>query len=297
MPGRRREGAKLLEGTGACGKKLLTIVVGAFNMSSRPDNWSSRDAMTLPALDRSSVLPLYHQIQQSLLDQIRSGALKPGDPVPSEQEIAERLGVSRMTARQAIKFLCDIGVVYTERGRGTFVSAGKLEKSVRQVLSFTEEMAARGLQAGSRVLSFGSAQADEEIAAALQIPTGETLIRLRRIRLADSCPMGIELSSIPQSLCPDLQAVFDPAGSLYRALAVRYGIRVTIVDEEVESAQAGAEEAKLLEIAAGSPVFLFTRISRIQNGQPVEYVKSTYRADRYKIRYRLNRLNQELMGN
>jgi GntR family transcriptional regulator len=250
----------------------------------------------LTALDRTSVLPLYYQIQQNLLDQIHSGRLKAGDPVPSEQEIAERLGVSRMTARQALKSLRDIGLTYTERGRGTFVSANKLEKNIRQVLSFTEEMKTRGLRATSKLLLFEKVEADEEIAAALHVPNGEPLAKLQRIRLADGSPMGIECSYIPQHFCPDLLHVFDPSSSLYQALSERYGIRIAVADEVVEAALATAREARILQIRKGSPVFVFTRVSRVQSGQPIEYVKSTYRADRYKIRHRLTRLNRELLA-
>lgn len=102
--------------------------------------------MSPEILNRQSVIPLYYQIQQNLLEQIRSGAFKAGQPVPSEQEIAGRMGVSRMTARQALKALCTLGVAYSRRGKGTFVSHMKLEKDFRQVLSFSEEMRARGLR-------------------------------------------------------------------------------------------------------------------------------------------------------
>jgi GntR family transcriptional regulator len=251
--------------------------------------------MSLPALDRYSVVPLYYQIQQGLFEQIRSGALKAGEALPSEQEIAASLGVSRMTARQALKSLCDMGLTYTERGKGTFVSANKLEKNIRQVLSFTEEMSARGLRANSKVLSFETVPAAGEMARALSVPEGETLVRLERIRCAGSSPVGIECSHIPLRLCPDLLTSFEPSASLYQALNQRYGIQMAVADEVVEAALASTQEARLLGIAKGSPVFLFTRISRIQSGQPVEYVKSTYRADRYKIRNRLTRLSRELL--
>src|ERR1700704_3772766 len=95
-------------------------------------------------LDRQSVVPLYYQIQQALLGQIRSGELVAGAPMPSEQEIATHLGISRMTARQALKSLCSLGVAYSQRGKGTFVSRIKVEKNSRQVLSFSKEMEARG---------------------------------------------------------------------------------------------------------------------------------------------------------
>jgi GntR family transcriptional regulator len=254
-------------------------------------------AVAFPALDRRSVIPLYYQIQQRLLEQIRSGALEAGRPVPSEQEIAARLGVSRMTARQALKSLCDLGITYSQRGKGTFVSAIKLEKNIRQVLSFTEEMRGLDLRPHSKVLCFETVPASDEIAAALRVAPGDWLCKLRRIRCADTCPMGIECSYLSVRLCPDLLRAFDPTTSLYHALSERYGIQMAVADEVVEAALASAEEARMLHIPKGSPVFIFTRTSYVQSGQPVEYVKSTYRADRYKIAHRLTRLNRELFGN
>ena len=129
--------------------------------------------MDLPTLDRHSVVPLYYQIQQHLLEQIRAGILKPGKPIPSEQEISARLRISRMTARQALKSLCDLGVTYSQRGKGTYVSTVKLEKNSRQVLSFSEEMQACGSRARSKVLSFEVATASPDAADALHLPPGE----------------------------------------------------------------------------------------------------------------------------
>src|SRR5438876_10557449 len=105
-------------------------------------------------LDRQSVVPRYFPSQQGLSEQIRSGELKPGALMPSEQEIAARLGVSRMTARQALKSLCSRGLAFSQRGKGTFVSRMKLEKNFRQLLSFSEEMKDRGTQPRSRVVAF-----------------------------------------------------------------------------------------------------------------------------------------------
>lgn len=252
--------------------------------------------MVFPPLDRHSVVPLYYQIQQRLLDQIRLGILKPGEPVPSEQELAGRLSVSRMTARQALKSLCDLGITYSQQGKGTFVSASKVEKNIRQVLSFTEEMGGRGFRPRSKVLAFEAVPGNEEIAGALQLASGETVIKLHRIRMADSTPMGLECSYVPQRLCPDLLEKFEPSSSLYRTLFERYGLQMAFAEEVVEAAIATAEESRMLRLAKGSPVFLFTRTSCVQSGRPVEYVKSTYRADRYKIRHRLTRLNRELLG-
>jgi GntR family transcriptional regulator len=252
--------------------------------------------MNLGPLDRNSVVPLYFQIQQRLLEEIRAGRFKPGESLPSEQEIAEGLGISRMTGRQALKSLRDLGVTYSVRGKGTFVSGIKLEKDFRQVLSFTEEMQARGMRPKSKVLSFVIAPADAEVAAALHLTTGEKVIGLRRIRIANGSPLGIEWSRLPQRLVPDLIDKFDPSTSLYEALERHFGIRLTLADEIIEAGLPDAEQARLLRMSRKDPVFQFTRTSFVQNGDPTEFVKSIYRGDRYKIVNRLTRLNRELLA-
>ena len=252
--------------------------------------------MELNFVDRSGIVPIYYQIQQQLFERIRRGELKPGDPIPSEQEISTKLGVSRMTARLAIKSLCKLGIVYSEQGKGSFVSGLKLQKSFRQVLSFTEEMQLSGRQARSRVLAFESIAAEEDIKDALNLKPQDRVFKLRRLRIADSAPMGIECSYLPARLYPDLKETFEPRKSLYRTLSERYGVQIEIADEVVEAGLAGSEEARLLRIPKKSAVFLFSRTSYSAQGQPLEYVKSTYRADRYKIVNRLTRFNRDFFG-
>jgi len=244
---------------------------------------------TLP-LHRESVIPLYYQIQQQLLAQIKTGELKAGDSLLSEQEISSQLRVSRMTARQAFKSLCKLGVAYSLQGKGTFVSGIKLEKNFRQAQSFTEEMEALGYRPGSKVLALEIIPAQGEVSKALHLKSGDEVVKLRRVRLADSVPMGIETSHLPYHLCPGLVKAFDPHTSLYQGLWSSYGLRIQFADEIVEAGLAAPEEARLLQITSRSPVFLFTRVSYVREGQVVEYVKATYRADRYKIVNRLTRL-------
>jgi GntR family transcriptional regulator len=240
-------------------------------------------------LDRQSIVPLYYQIQQCLLDQVRSGALKAGDAVPSEGQISASLGISRMTARQALKTLCNMGVLYSEKGRGTFVARAKLEKAFRQVLSFSEEMRARGSKPGSRVLAFKRLKPGREIAGTLHLAPEEEVILLRRIRMADSVPYCIECAHLSFRWFPELLKNFDPRNSLYQALAEQYGIQIAAADEVAEAGAANAEEARLLRIRRKAPVFRFTRVAYLRDGQPVEFVKSTYRGDRCRVVNRLTR--------
>ncbi len=247
-------------------------------------------------LNRGSGIPLYHQIQQRLLDQIQSGELKPGEPLPSIQRIAARMGVSQMTVRQAVRALCETGVIYSRQGKGTFISGIKLERDFRYVLSFSEETIARGATPSSRTLSFRIQTPGREVKEALRLSDNDKVYCLRRVRIGDSVPMGIESSSLPVRLCPGLIDVFDPATSLYQELSEQYGIQLMVTDEVIEVGKAKPEEALLLKIAVESPVFLFTRVSYLEDGTPAEYVKSIYPGDRYKVVNRLMRAKRELVG-
>lgn len=257
---------------------------------------SSNQLAQLRPLERKSGVPLYYQIQQRLIGQIRSGEYRPGEPLPSLQELAARLGVSQMTARQAVRALCEQGLMYSKQGKGTFVSSFKHERNFRQVLSFTEEMRMRGSTPSSRVLSFRVETPNRDVRTALETGPGQKVFRLRRIRYSDGRPMGIECSCLPQDICPDLMETFDPSTSLYRQLAERYGIQMEVTDEVVEVGKAVAADAALLKVATGSPIFLFTRTCYGENGKPLEYVKSMYRGDRYKIVQRLTRGRHDVLG-
>jgi GntR family transcriptional regulator len=255
-----------------------------------------REAQPAAPLYRRNGIPLYHQIQQRLLEQIQSGAFKQGEPLPSIQKIAAQMGVSQMTVRQAVKALCELGVIYSRQGKGTFISRIKLERDFRQVLSFSEETRARGATPHSRLLSFRIQIPNRETKEALALSHKEKIFRLRRVRYADSVPMGIECSCLPVHLCPDLLESFDPETSLYQKLAEQYGIHLMVTNEVIEVGKATDEEARLMQIAPQSPVFLFTRLSFLESGKAVEHVKSIYRGDRYKIVNRLVRNKRELLG-
>jgi GntR family transcriptional regulator len=247
-------------------------------------------------LQRRNGTPLYRQIQDRLLEQIRSGVFEPGKPLPSIEKIAFRMRVSQMTVRQAIKSLTEVGAIYSKQGKGTFISEIKLERDFRQVLSFSEETRARGATPHATLLSFRMQLPTQETKLALALNHREKVFRLRRVRYADSFPMGIECSCLPVRLCPDLIKTFDPRTSLYQELAEQYGIQPMVTDEVIEVGKADAEEARLLQIDQETPVFLFTRTSFLEDGKPIEHVKSVYRGDRYKIVNRLMRARRELFS-
>lgn len=232
---------------------------------------------------------LYQRIARWLEDKIGSGALQSGDRVPSERQIADELGASRMTARQALKSLEKRGLVETRVGRGVFVAHPVIEKESRTLHGFTEEMQRGGRKVSSVVLDAGIGAADNEVARALDIAEHTLVHRLVRVRLVDSEPLAIERTEIPVALAPGLLGKTDfSKDSLYRVLRDEYGVVPTEAEETVRADLADAVAISALHVASTAAVLKFTRRTFDSAGRPLEYVRSVYRADCFTMRVKLS---------
>src|SRR5258708_38361115 len=156
------------------------------------------------AIYRNSPLPRYYQLKEIMKERIRSGEWKPGDLIPSERELGETYGISRMTARQAITDLVNEGLFYREQGKGTFVSRNKITQQLIRLTGFTEDIRARGQQPSTKVLSAQLTPANEVTAERLRIQTGQIVFYLQRLRLADGEPLAIESSQLSFKGCEKL---------------------------------------------------------------------------------------------
>jgi GntR family transcriptional regulator len=238
-----------------------------------------------PPIDRRSPVAKYQQLQEILLDMV-DAELAVDAPIPSERELAARFSMARMTVRQAIDGLVVEGRLYRVQGRGTFVARQKTDLQIR-LASFTEDMRSRGMRASSRVLTFERVAATPQLARALEIPVGEHVLRLERLRFADAIPMSVERSHLPERLVPGLlEGGF--AGSLYAALQGQYGLVLDWGEQTIEAATPDPPDAKLLEIGPGVPVLWMRRYSYAGH-QRVEYATSAYRSDRYQLWVPLDR--------
>jgi GntR family transcriptional regulator len=203
--------------------------------------------------------------------------LDEGDPVPPERELAVRFGVSRETVRQALHELLVEGRI-ERRGRGTVVSRPKLVQPL-SLRSYTEGAAERGRVPGRIPVTWEDIPATPEMAEALSIPTGDTVIHLERVLLADGQRIGLESTYLPKSRFGTFTDSFDPATSLYaavRATGVEFGSAV----ERIETALPSPREATLLESTTAMPMLMLRRTSVDTNGRPIEMVRALYRGDR-----------------
>lgn len=235
----------------------------------------------MKAIHRGSPIPRYHQLKEILRDRVKAGEWKPDDLIPSEREISELYGISRMTARQAITDLVNEGVFYREQGRGTFVTHNKITQQLLRLTGFTEDISARGQKPSTRVLSQSMLPADEKIAECLRINPGTKIFRLDRLRLADDVPLAIERTHLHFRGCEGLLADDLELNSLYQILEEKYGIPLIEADQEIEAGQASQAEAETLAIAVGSAVLLTRRTTYTDRNTPFEYATSVYCGSKY----------------
>jgi GntR family transcriptional regulator len=230
---------------------------------------------------RKSPLPRYYQLKEIMREKIRSGEWKPGDLIPSERELGEQYGISRMTARQAITELVNEGLFYREQGKGTFVSRHKITQQLIRLTGFTEDIRARGQRPGTKVLIAKMQPADEVVAERLRIKPKQPIFYLQRLRLADNEPLAIEVSQINFMGCEQLLEEDLENNSLYRLLENKYGLPLVEAEQELEAGLVSDEEAPLLQIPVGSPALFTRRITYTERNLPIEYARSIYCGNKY----------------
>ena len=235
----------------------------------------------MPAIDKTSYVPYYKQLAELLLREIDEQRAK-GEvyQLPSENELAERNGLSRATVRHALDELAREGWIYTQKGVGSFAPARRIEQDLTALVSTTEDMRQRGWNLVTRVLSVHQTTASEGIAAALNLAPATPIFELRRLRIVDDVPLSLQTTYLPVALCPTLEQD-DLTGSLYRLLESRYGLRLWTARETLRARSATNEEAEALAVPFGSPVLYAERTTYAADGQAVEYLEAVWRGDRY----------------
>jgi GntR family transcriptional regulator len=230
----------------------------------------------LQKLDESSSLPLYQQLQRALREAIENGAIAPEDALPPERDLAEMLGVSRITVRKAIDELAEEGLLVRKQGSGTFVS-NRVEKNFAKLTSFSEDMRARGREPRSVWLTKAAGTVTPEESLTLRSSPGTPVFRFHRIRYADDAPMAIEYATVLADCLPSVEAV---ESSLYEALE-QTGHRPVRALQRLRAVLFTAEQAKLLKAQERDAGLLVARVGYLKDGRAVEFSQSYYRGDIY----------------
>lgn len=240
-------------------------------------------ADTTPTVGREPV-PKYFRIKQAVLERIASGAWAPGAVIPSEVELCREFGVSRTTARKAVADLAYDGRLVVVQGKGTFVATPKVEEHfVQRAFGIHEDMQRRGITLTTQVLRQEVEEASAEVARRLQLRRGEHVHVIVRLRFLDDEPMLISTTYVPYALCPDLATEDLTECSLYALLRDRYGLAIARGERRLEAVAADQREARLLDIALGSPLLLLDSVAYAVDGRPFEHSVALQRGDRTTV--------------
>ena len=220
------------------------------------------------------------ETRERVLDLMES--LEVGQAIPSERQLTSVIGVSRLTVRAALDELVRDGYLDRRHGSGTYVTEPKIAQPLT-LTSFSVEMRRRGMVPGSRTLDLAITPAGARMARRLQVSPEEPLLRVRRLRLADSAPMALEVLHIPQALVPGLSRADLEDRSFYELLQERYEIVIGSGTQTIEPTVTNEEESEALGVPLHTPAFLFERTTVSESGRIVEFVRSIYRGDRYRL--------------
>ncbi|MBS3736759.1 MAG: GntR family transcriptional regulator [Candidatus Bipolaricaulota bacterium] len=241
-------------------------------------------------VNKESPVPLYYQVKENLKEKIESGVLEPNERLPSERDLENKHGISRMTARRALTELESEGYVYREQGKGSYVAEPKLRQALSKLTSFTEDMQDRGLEPGAEVLNKELITVEDQLSDKLMLQSGEKVFLLRRVRLADNEPLAIETSHLRNKFCPGIEEFDFKDRSLYETLKREFGINLGRAEQSVEANLASKFKADVLNVEKGSPMLTTERLTFLTDGEtPIELARSTYRGDRYKMLVELRR--------
>jgi GntR family transcriptional regulator len=227
--------------------------------------------------------PAYKRIQNAIRKRIESGKLRSGDLVDSERELARIHKVSLMTARHALGDLAREGVVERRHGAGTFVAPPRIH--FNKLMSYTEQMASRGLAAHSRTVCCELIY-EHEIAARLGLPPIAQLIKLERVRLAGDEPFALETCYLSADDFPRLAKPVLERGSLFTTLERQYGVEISYADEEIDSTGADQRTAELLGVPRGTGLLRIRQLIFSTKGKATIYVLGLYRSGRHSLTIR-----------
>jgi GntR family transcriptional regulator len=234
-------------------------------------------------------IPLHEQISSGLREEIASGRLPPDAQLPSEHELGQQYGVSRVTVRRALQTLEADGLIYRRPGLGSFVCERRMAQGLVRLTDFAQDMARAGLRATSRVLHRAMEPCPAPTAERLALTPGVQVLRLDRLRLGDGDPMALDRTWIPPYYAQLLEGHNLARETIYRVLEREYGIPALSGRYRISATTADGETAGPLEVRPGEALLMLERTTRTVGDKPMYFQRRFYRSDRMAYELELTR--------
>lgn len=244
---------------------------------------------TAALINKRSPVPAYNQLTEIIYGQIKNRELLPNEMLPSEVELCRKYGISRTTVREALRKLTVDGLLYTIKGKGTFVAEPKLDQIMIKIPNFYEDMAARGLKPEVRVIDIKISGATPLVSEKLRVPLNQRVFRIKRLFLADAKPYVLEKKFIVYKDCKvlnsysqqDLMNIKDQ--SVFDVLAGKCHICNEYAHVSIEATTIRPGEATHLEVPAATVAFYVDLVAFKKDDTPCGWIASIYRGDIYRF--------------
>ncbi len=266
---------------------------------------SYEDRVTIPSdnhttINKRSPIPAYNQLSDIIYRQIKNRELLPNEMLPSETELCKMYGISRTTVREALGRLTRDGLLYTIKGKGTFIAEPKLDQIMIKIPDFYEDMAVRGLKPDVKVLDVRPIKATQLVSEKLMVPLNENVFRIKRLFLAEDKPYVLEKKFIICKDCKilnscnqaDLKNITDQ--SVFDVLAGKCHICNEYASVSIEATTIRHEEAEYLEVPAGTVAFYVDLVAYKKDDTPCGWIASVYRGDLYRFKTKIFNYNYYL---
>ncbi len=241
-------------------------------------------------VDKASPVPFYYQLRLLLERAVAGGVLAAGEQLPTEASLCERYDVSRTVVRQALSDLERTGLVTRLKGKGTFVAQPKVSEFVAQSLtSLHEDLSTRGERLDTRVLRLEVEPVSSHVAAMLELPESEQIVLLERLRLLRGEPLVVTTAYMPYSICAPILELDMSDRSLFETYEHELGLKLHRGSRAIEARAATSEVARHLDLPEGAPVLVFSGVTYLDDGRPIEYFIGLHRGDRSRFETELFR--------
>lgn len=235
-------------------------------------------------LDRELESPLWVQFRDAILKQILRGDLPVNAQLPSEAELGERFGISRIVVREGLGDLVRSGLIYKIKGKGAFVSARQRDEDfVSTVLGFSDEMQSKGYAVRTRVLEQQLVPAGDKAARMLGLTPTDLVTSLRRLRSVDGELRLLVRTVVPNDLAPGLHKVRLEDRSLYDVMRRQYGLRISRAERWIDPAMPDEETSELLQLRGPEPLLRIESVAYAANGRAVEHYLALHRCQSSRL--------------
>lgn len=232
-------------------------------------------------LDRDSLIPLYFQIKNILINMIDHGYLSPGEMIPTELELCKIYNISRTTIRQALSELVEDGLFYRVKGRGTFVSQYKIEHSfTHKKVLLDDDLTNKGVIPSNSLIHINTIQPDQDVLSSLKLPLGSEVINVKQLKYANREPLIISNIYLPYSLCKNIYDYDLNKETVSHILSNNVNTKLIHSKYSLEAVTATKEDCELLTITKTTAILLIHSIGYNKFEVPISYSISRYRGDK-----------------